>query len=71
LKNKNEPKMKKITGAYIILVLSLLLLIWNVYQLDFDNLKNGPFSGIVSNILLMLAMIISIRDLNKSSRKTE
>ena len=63
--------MKKITGAYIILVLSLLLLIWNVYQLDFDNLKNGPYSGIVSNILLMLAMIVSIKDLNKSSRKTE
>ena len=63
--------MKKITGAYIILVLSLLLLIWNVYQLDFDNLKNGPYSGIVSNILLMLAMIVSIKDLNKGSRKTE
>jgi hypothetical protein len=62
--------MTKITGVYIVLILSLFLLIWNVYQLDFDNLKNGPYSGIVSNVFLMLAMIISIRDLNKSNGKT-
>jgi len=63
--------MKKITGAYIVLILSFVLLIWNVYQLDFDNLKNGPYSGIFSNVLLMLAMIISIRDLNKINRESK
>jgi hypothetical protein len=57
--------MTKKTGAYIILFLGFILLIWNISGLDFDNLEKGPFSGIVSNLLLMLAMIVSIRDLNK------
>ena len=57
--------MTKKTGAYIIIFLGFVLLIWNISELDFDNLKKGPFSGIVSNIFLILAMIVSIRDLNK------
>ena len=57
--------MTKKTGAYIVLFLGFILLIWNISELDFNNLRKGPFSGIVSNILLMLAMIVSIRDLNK------
>jgi len=57
--------MKKITGAFIVMIAGLLLLIWNITELDFNNLGKGPFSGIISNILLILAMIISIRDLKK------
>jgi len=60
--------MTKKTGAYIIIIAGLILLIINISELDFSNLKNGPFSGIVSNILLILAMIVSIRDLNKKEK---
>lgn len=61
--------MTKKTGAYIVMIVGLILLIINISELDFSNLKNGPFSGIVSNVLLILAMIISLRDLNKKENK--
>jgi hypothetical protein len=57
--------MTKKTGAYIVLIAGLILLIINISELDFSNLTNGPFYGIISNVLLILAMIISIRELNK------
>ncbi len=57
--------MSKKTGAYIVIIVGLILLVWNITELDFNNLKKGPFSGIVSNVLLILAMIISIKDLKK------
>ncbi len=57
--------MTKKTGAYIVIIAGLILLIWNITELDFNDLKKGPFSGIVSNILLILAMIFSIKDLKK------
>lgn len=58
--------MTKITGAYIIMILGLVLLIFNILELDLNNLKKGPFLGIISNILLILAMVISIRDLKRN-----
>ena len=60
--------MTKLTGAYIVIIAGLILLVWNIFELDFDNLKKGPFSGIVSNVLLITAMIISIRSLKKKER---
>ncbi len=42
----------------------------HISELDFDNLKKGPFSGIVSNILLILAMIITIRK-DKAKKEKE
>lgn len=61
--------MTKKTGAYIVMIAGLILLIINICELDFSNLKNGPFSGGFSNVLLILAMIVSIRDLNKKEIK--
>ena len=60
--------MTKLTGAYIVIIAGLILLVWNISELDFENLKKGPFSGIVSNVLLITTMIISIRSLKKKER---
>ena len=57
--------MNNIKLAYFLLVVSSILLILNIYNLDFDNLRNGNYWGIVSNLLLMFGMIINIRDLKK------
>ncbi|MEO2053482.1 hypothetical protein [Flagellimonas beolgyonensis] len=57
--------MTKKTGAFLILIAALILLILNVSHLDFSDIKKGPVTGIVSNILLILAMIINIRDMNR------
>ena len=62
---KKKSKMTKKTGAYIVMIAGLILMILNIADLDFGDLKAGPFTGLVSNILLIVAMIISIRHMNK------
>ena len=61
--------MKKITIAYFVIFAAIILMIWNITDLDVNNLKNGPFSGLISNIFLIVAMIVTIRDLKKAERK--
>ena len=60
--------MKKINFAYLILIAGLILLILNIFNLDFENFKQGPFFGIISNILLIIFMIVNIRDLKKAEK---
>ena len=40
-------------------------MIYNISELDFDNLQKGPLAGIVSNVLLILSMLIIIREVKK------
>ena len=61
--------MTKITGAYILASLSIIILTWNIYELDFENLQSSSYSRIISSSLLVLLMIVSIRDLNKLKEK--
>ncbi|WP_445720392.1 hypothetical protein [Flavobacterium sp.] len=57
--------MNKLKFAYFLLIASTILLFINIYNLDFKNLQNGNYWGIVSNLLLMFGMIVNIRDLKK------
>lgn len=61
--------MNKLKLAYFLLFASLILLILNIYQLDFNNLQKGSYWGIISNLLLMFGMIVNIRDLKKGAEK--
>ncbi|WP_037348923.1 hypothetical protein [Sediminibacter sp. Hel_I_10] len=61
--------MKKFYFIYFIIIASIALMIYNISELDFNNLKKGPFAGIVSNVLLILAMLITIRDIKKKENK--
>lgn len=61
--------MKKINFAYAILFVGIILLILNITDLDFENFKQGPFFGIISNILLIILMIVNIRDLKKVEKE--
>ena len=65
-RNEILINMKKIQLAYFLLIASTILLILNIYNLDFNNLQNGNYWGIVSNLLLMFGMIVNIRDLKKN-----
>jgi hypothetical protein len=58
-------KMKRIHLIYFVLIASVVLMIFNIAELDFENLKKGPFARIVSNVLLILAMLVTIRDIKK------
>ena len=57
--------MKKNYLVYFTIIASIVLMIYNISELDFDNLEKGPFAGIVSNVLLILAMLFTIRDVKK------
>jgi len=61
--------MKRINAAYLILIVSFLLMISNIINLDFNDLSKNNYSGIVSNILLIASMIFTIRDLKKNKIK--
>lgn len=56
--------MNKKVIPYIIVIVSFILLIINVYNLDFSNLNQNSFYGIISNTFLMafgLYLIYQIR----------
>lgn len=57
--------MTKYHFIYLIIVASIILMILNISGLDFNNIELGSFAGIISNLLLIIAMIITIRDLRK------
>ena len=61
--------MKRIHLTYFVLIASIVLMFFNIAELDFDNLKNGPFAGIVSNVLLIIAMLLTIKDIKKKESK--
>ena len=57
--------MKKFYFIYFIIFASIVLMIYNISELDFNSIRKGPFAGIVSNVLLILAMLVTIRDIKK------
>ena len=63
--------MKLIRITYFILVASIILTIYNIYELDFNNIGKGPFAGLASNILLFLAMIFILIDLKKKEKNEQ
>lgn len=63
--------MTKKYFIYFIIIASIVLMIYNISELDFDNLKKGPFTGIVSNILIILAMLLTMRDIKKKEQENK
>ncbi|GAA3568449.1 hypothetical protein GCM10022395_18020 [Snuella lapsa] len=57
--------MKTIHFIYFIIFGSTVLTIYNIIELDFNHPHKGPISGIVSNLLIILAMLVTIRDTKK------
>ena len=58
--------MKKLYSVYFVIVVSSILLIINIYELDFDHLDMGSYAGIIGNVLLIAAMIVTIRDIRNT-----
>ena len=51
--------------AYFLIFASLIFLVLNLSDFNFGNLKENQYSGIASNLLL----ILTIRELNKKQKK--
>jgi hypothetical protein len=62
-------KNKKPIGQFVILISSAILLILNIFTFDFQNEKTVSFLlRIGSNVLVIIAMILAIREINKKSQ---
>jgi len=51
--------------AYFLLIVSVILLIVNFYKIGLENIFSSKILRPLSNILLILAMVLTIRDINK------
>lgn len=49
----------------ILIIISIIFLVINLSELDFGNLKDNSYTGIISNILLITAMILLLITNNK------
>lgn len=64
-KTKTMSKKNTILVAYFIMIGGTLLLIINIYNLDYNNLRNENYHAIVSNLLVLLGMLFNIINLKK------
>ncbi|SFU52448.1 hypothetical protein SAMN05216480_10618 [Pustulibacterium marinum] len=60
--------MKTYLGAIGVLLATIILLIYNISQLDFEHFSDNKFGGIVSNLLLIISMILLIYALKKGDK---
>jgi len=60
--------MNKKRGALLIMGIGISLFIFNLTEFDLNNIKfdKGPLAGIISNLLLIIAMIVSVREMKKN-----
>lgn len=58
--------MNKLKWAYVVLVISLVLLFVNTYRLVFLKIDYGNLLGMISNLCLFVGMFINIQNLKKS-----
>jgi len=53
--------------SYTAIILSIILLILNYYELDFNDLKKRTIVGIVGNILIIIGMIFTLVSIKKNN----
>lgn len=61
--------MNRIKIAYFLIFASLILLVLNISELDIENLKENKYSGIASNILVIISMISTINNAKKNENE--
>ncbi|MTI38880.1 hypothetical protein [Fulvivirga lutimaris] len=55
-------------GAYFVLAASVILLVFNLVETNFN--KGTWYMGPLSNILLIVSMIITLREIKKQEQNT-
>ena len=60
--------MNNLRWIYLVLVGSIILLVVNIYRLDFYNLKNQIYWGIASNLFVIIAMLLNIKNIKKHKK---
>lgn len=60
--------MNNLRWIYLVLIGSIILLVVNIYRLDFYNLKNQNYWGIASNLFVIIAMLLNIKNIKKHKK---
>ena len=60
--------MNNLRWIYFVLIGSVILLVVNIYRLDFNNLKNQNYWGIASNLFVIIAMLLNIKNIKKHKK---
>jgi len=55
--------------AFFIIIISVILLIINLYEIGFANLLSIKILNPISNILIILAMIFILKDTKKQKKE--
>ena len=64
-------KMKRIHLIYFALIGSVILLVYDIIEFDFNNIEATPVAGTVSMVLIILSMLFSLKDINHKKDKTK
>ena len=64
-------KMKRIHLIYFSLIGSVILLVYDIIEFDFNNIEATPVAGTVSMVLIILSMLFSLKDINHKKDKTK
>jgi len=60
-------KRKLIVAKILILVFGVLVIV-NIFQIDFDNIKATNFFNIIENILGIILMVVNIKDMKNAEK---
>ena len=66
---KHKEIFTKRNIAYFLIAVSFVLLMVNLSDFNFDDLSQNKYSGIASNLLLILATILTIINKNRTEKK--
>jgi hypothetical protein len=61
-------KMRKYI-LYVALIISVIILISNIVELDLDDLSNNSFGSIISSLIFSIVFIILIKNKNNHKEK--
>ena len=58
--------MEKRNLVYLVLIASLILLVINLYLIGLENIFSLKILSPLSNLLIIIAMLLTIREINKN-----
>jgi len=58
--------MEKRNVVYLVLIASLILLVINLYLIGLENIFSLKILSPLSNLLIIIAMLLTIREINKN-----
>lgn len=68
---KTILQMKRIHLIYFALIGSIILLVYDILELDFNNIEAASVISTIAMVLIILSMLFSLKDINNKKDKTK